>query len=109
MREFVLGTSEVTYTIGVTYCDQRGTHLPFLAFGPKQIVARELHHENRPMLMQGEADVRRTYEVFQQHGTVIWFDNLSASERLLGLVSILLDRACETDWVNRTWKPEVVQ
>lgn len=109
MSQYIIGTPDVAFTCGITFCEERDAYLPFFAFAPSRQVEAELDTAKNGKLMSDDKEVRATYEIFKRHGTVIWVDHLTAAERVMGVMAIMLDRACETDWVQRCSRRETIQ
>lgn len=108
MTVYVLGSNNNAVTFGFTHCDSADAVLPYVAIAPSHLVATALGEEEGAVEYDSEEDVRRAFEAFDAHGTVIFFDNLDAAERFLGVVGYTLNRACETNWVNRKFERRAV-
>lgn len=109
MTTFVLGTGRCALTIGVGNCPQRGTSLPFFAIADGDKVVSDLNATESAMLCETDAEVQKTLEVFERHGTVVFLDNYEATERFLGMMMSLINHAVETSWVARDMERETMQ
>lgn len=104
----VLGSKNVAFTVGMTFPKDGHDVLPFFAFAPADAVMRELGIEDYNKFMQGE-DVMDVRDTFDRLGVLIFVDTLHAAEVMMSMMSDVLDRACETPWVNRTSQKETLQ
>jgi hypothetical protein len=109
MTTFILGTGRCAFTVGVAPCPQRGTPLPFFAFADADKAAAELDMTQPSEMRETDEEVRKTIEVFDRHGMVIYLDNYEATERFLGMVMTLINHAVETSWVSRDMERETIQ
>lgn len=109
MSVYLIGGNRTAITVGMTLCERRGAVLPYIAFAPSEDIMREMNEDGRGAFYEDVDDVRRSFEVFERFGTVIFIDNANAADRLMTLLDNLLSVAAETRWVEREFQPEVLQ
>ncbi len=102
MSIILLGGKTAAFTAGITEFAPTGEILPFFAFGPTGPIEAELAGK----LPQGEViddldSVRETIRIFNEHGTVVFLDNLEASSSMLNTIVRVIRIATESDWVLR--------
>ena len=102
MSIILLGNKNAAFTAGISEYEPTGEILPFFAFGPTGPIEAELAGK----LPHGEVindlgGVREAVRVFNEHGTVVFMDNLEVSSSMLNTIVRVIRIATESDWVLR--------
>jgi hypothetical protein len=98
----LLGGKSAAFTAGIAEYAPTGDILPFFGVGPTGPIEAELAGK----LPQGEViddlgSVKETIRIFNEHGTVVFLDNLEASSSMLNTIVRVIRIATESDWVLR--------
>jgi hypothetical protein len=109
MTTFIIGSSKLAFTAGICACDEAGEGMPFMAFAPTDVVERELKPSESVMSLKGEEDVMKLRDIFDKHGTVIFFDNYLSFDNMMTMLASCVERAAMSEWINRMPKREAVQ
>jgi hypothetical protein len=98
----LIGSKSAAFTAGIAEYEPTGDILPFFGVGPTGPIEADLAGR----LPHGEViddldSVKETIRVFNEHGTVVFFDNLEASSSMLNTIVRVIRIATESDWVLR--------
>jgi hypothetical protein len=98
----LLGSKTAAFTAGIAEHWATGDILPFFGVGPTGPIEAALAGG----LPVGEViddleSVKLAVQVFSEHGTVVFMDNLEASSNMLNTIVRVIRVATESDWVLR--------
>jgi hypothetical protein len=100
VTKFILGDLNVAFTVGMSDANPSGRPMPFMAVAPSHKIIEALDLRETSASITGE-DVGEVVEAFNQTGVVMFFDTPDAADTAMEMMSAMLDRACDTDWVLR--------
>lgn len=102
MSIILLGNQNACFTAGIAEYEPTGDILPFFGVGPtgpiEAALAGKLPHGR---VIDNLDSVKEAVQVFGEHGTVVFMDNLEASSNMLNTIVRVIRIATESDWVLR--------
>lgn len=96
------GNGDTIFTIGMTEHKATGEVMPFMAFGNADLIARAAGIEVDGKVHDGAELSMAVRDAFDEHGTVVFFDNFEMAASVIQRINELMHHAIDTSWILRT-------
>lgn len=96
------GTGDTVFTIGMGEDKKSGEVMPFMAFGRSDLISGATGLVTDGKEHVGAERTTSILNAFDEHGTVVFFDNFEMAATVLQRINELMQHAVDTSWILRT-------